>query len=771
MTEFVALFNEQFVEVDEGVFQNIIVNNEADITTANIVTANIDVANVTTANIDTLNIDDLEIDNLTVNGTANLNLTKTDTIEEATATSGVLLNEMLFLDNAPDREMRFTSAGTKLSANTSTSDLSVVSAGETIIESTNGLFINDASKNLMSVNGTRMETKIDILPNANNTIDLGTSSLRYSDVFTNNININGITFGTNTGVLKASSGSVFASSIRNTDIVSTLPPDFLPAPSGFLLIADGAGDVDWGQITNSSIDDAAGIVDTKLATISTAGKVSNSATTATDANTASAIVSRDASGNFSAGIITATLNGTAAASVTSNIANSLQPNALTNNMVNSSAAIAYSKLNLTASVVAGDIDSEASSNGQVLTSDGVGLASWQSITAATDITLATTTDTSCYLTMAENASSTPQQLRYDGGLLYNSVAKELYHGGTIRRQSAATTADCGASAYPWRHIYGDDATINDTLILSKTSGSASDLNIQIGGSSTGMHYETANQKMVFSSGSNANVLEIWGTNPVAVFNANQRPSVNDTYVLGGVNTRYSDINTMTLNCRTSVIPESNNSASVGTNSKRWSDGYINTLLLGNGSVGSPALTFSSDTNTGLYRIAADNIGVSVGGTKIVDIDDEGISTDRIRATEQPGYITTTSSSQSIANSTASALTNWNTASYSKAGVSELGGVFTLSSSYPGLYQINFTGAFASNSTGYRRMIIREFGGSSTIYAQIINQAISSSGVAWHGHVSYLLQVGGSSISIQLAMEQDSGGALDANGQVEIIRIC
>ena len=55
------------------------------------------------------------------------------------------------------------------------------------------------------------------------------------------------------------------------------------------------------SIVNSDISTSAAIVDTKLATISTAGKVSNSATTATNANTASAIVARDASGDFVAG--------------------------------------------------------------------------------------------------------------------------------------------------------------------------------------------------------------------------------------------------------------------------------------------------------------------------------------------------------------------------------------------------------------------------------------------------------------------------------------
>ena len=68
-----------------------------------------------------------------------------------------------------------------------------------------------------------------------------------------------------------------------------------------------------GVIVNADINATAAIADTKLATISTAGKVSNSATTATNANTVSTIVARDASGNFSAGTITATLNGAAPA--------------------------------------------------------------------------------------------------------------------------------------------------------------------------------------------------------------------------------------------------------------------------------------------------------------------------------------------------------------------------------------------------------------------------------------------------------------------------
>ena len=60
---------------------------------------------------------------------------------------------------------------------------------------------------------------------------------------------------------------------------------------------------DTSTVTNTML--AGSIADTKLSTISTAGKVSNSATTATSANTANAIVARDSSGNFSAGTIDA----------------------------------------------------------------------------------------------------------------------------------------------------------------------------------------------------------------------------------------------------------------------------------------------------------------------------------------------------------------------------------------------------------------------------------------------------------------------------------
>jgi trimeric autotransporter adhesin len=90
-------------------------------------------------------------------------------------------------------------------------------------------------------------------------------------------------------------------------------------------------------IVNADVDAAAAIVDTKLATISTAGKVANSATTATASNTANAIVLRDSSGNTTIGTLTAatgvTVSTFGAGVVTSNSSGVLNSNATTNHAV------------------------------------------------------------------------------------------------------------------------------------------------------------------------------------------------------------------------------------------------------------------------------------------------------------------------------------------------------------------------------------------------------------------------------------------------------
>jgi microcystin-dependent protein len=120
-----------------------------------------------------------------------------------------------------------------------------------------------------------------------------------------------ITLGTNVGIQFEGA----TDDTRETRLIAADPTAdrtiTLPNVSGTVVTTGDSGTVTSAMIADNSILNAdinasAAIVDTKLATISTAGKVSNSATTATSANTANAIVARDASGNFTAGTITGT---------------------------------------------------------------------------------------------------------------------------------------------------------------------------------------------------------------------------------------------------------------------------------------------------------------------------------------------------------------------------------------------------------------------------------------------------------------------------------
>lgn len=47
------------------------------------------------------------------------------------------------------------------------------------------------------------------------------------------------------------------------------------------------------------------------------------------------------------------------------------------------------------------------------------------------------------------------------------------------------------------------------------------------------------------------------------------------------------------------------------------------LKAASGTVAAPGITFGADTDSGLYRIGANNLGVAVGGTKIVDVASTG----------------------------------------------------------------------------------------------------------------------------------------------------
>jgi len=168
----------------------------------------------------------------------------------------------------------------------------------------------------------------------------------------------------------------------------------LPATTGTVITTGDSGTVTStmlldGTILNADINASAGIVDTKLATIATAGKVSNSATTAASANTASAIVARDASGNFTAGTITAALTGTASNNLPL-AGGTLTGNVILDNQVdarfreataNGTNYVGFQAPATIAADVLWTLPATDGTSNQVLKTDGAGTLSWSTPTA------------------------------------------------------------------------------------------------------------------------------------------------------------------------------------------------------------------------------------------------------------------------------------------------------------------------------------------------------------------------------------------------------
>ena len=141
------------------------------------------------------------------------------------------------------------------------------------------------------------------------------NSVSLNDAIIQNLTISGCLTNVCVTALSAGDESISGTLSVNDEVLNgTLQLSALT--SAGILHNDTSGNISSSLIVNADIDAAAAIADTKLAMISTAGKVANSATTATSTNTASAIVARDGSGNFSAGIITANVSGNATTATT-----------------------------------------------------------------------------------------------------------------------------------------------------------------------------------------------------------------------------------------------------------------------------------------------------------------------------------------------------------------------------------------------------------------------------------------------------------------------
>ncbi len=111
-----------------------------------------------------------------------------------------------------------------------------------------------------------------------------------------------------------------------------------------------------------------------------------------------------------------------------------------------------------------------------------------------------------------------------------------------------------------------------------------------------------------------------GDKMVCLFNANGSDRVV-TFSTG-----FSAAGTLTVpaSSYTSVMFVFNGVAWFELSRQNLVSGSVTTLLAGNGTVGAPSISFTSDTDNGLYRIGTNNIGVAAAGAKVLDVSATGL---------------------------------------------------------------------------------------------------------------------------------------------------
>ena len=330
--------------------------------------------------------------------------------------------------------------------------------------------------------------------------------------------------GTVTGNLEIGAAGSLTFEGSSADANETTIAVVNPTADRTITLPDATGTVVLsGTIVNADINASAAIVDTKLATIATAGKVSNSATTATNANTASTIVARDASGNFTAGTITANLTGTAslatsaaactgnAATVTTNAnltgdvtsvgnATSIAAGVIVNADINASAAIVDTKL--AQITTAGKVSGTAITTGNISTSGSITTTSTLSVQGLTVGKGAGAISTNTAVGIDALSSNTTGNLNTANGyaaLDANTIGVRNVAIGAYTLQfntSGDSNTAIGYAALNANTIYDNNIAIGDLALYNCNDGVR---NVAIGNGSLFVLQEGSNNTVIGDS--------------------------------------------------------------------------------------------------------------------------------------------------------------------------------------------------------------------------------------------------------------------------------
>lgn len=501
------------------------------------------------------------------------------------------------------------------SANTLKTDGNVVVAGLTA----NKVVTTDASKQLTS--SAVSDTELGYLSGVTSSIQTqinskvakagdtmtGTLTLPANGATTPSVNFAG---QTTTGIsATANALSVITNGAQRMGISAAGTVSINALTQTGVVHNDASGNVSTSLIVNADVDPAAAIVDTKLATISTAGKVANSATTATSANTASAIVARDASGNFSAGTITHAAGSAANPSIQFSGSTNTGISAATTNRLSFDTNGAE-RMNIDAT---GNV---AINN---LTSTGV-VHNNASGTLSTSLIV--------------NADVDPAAAIVDTKLATISTAGKVANSATTA--TSANTANA---------IVARDASGNFSAgTVTVAAGSAATPSIQFSGStSTGISAQTANTLSFDTNGIERMNINPSGTvtinalNSAGVVHTNASGNLSTSLIVNAdvsasaaiVDTKLATISTAGKVANSATTADSNNTASAivaRDASGNFSAGTVSANLTAPaGTAAAPSIQFSGSTNTGISAPTVNTLSFDTNGAERMSVNSTGLT--------------------------------------------------------------------------------------------------------------------------------------------------
>lgn len=240
-----------------------------------------------------------------------------------------------------------------------------------------------------------------------------------------------------------------------------------------------------GTIVNIDINASAAIVDTKLATISTANKVSLAAVDIDGATEIGAdlvdadvfpvddgaggtnrksLMSRVATYIFAkvSSAITITSSGVATLADNTVTSAKIVDGAIVNADINASAAIAYSKVALTNSIVAGDITSGAITNAKLNTTAGEPGGAWNTFTPNITGGTVTGSKTGRYIQIGKTVHFS-MEVQWDTGSNFSGLQIDL----PVVAQAAVNEAQFNVSFADGLIVYSATALVATTHILPR----------------------------------------------------------------------------------------------------------------------------------------------------------------------------------------------------------------------------------------------------------------------------------------------------------------